>query len=520
MPHCLLSSKKLSLLILLVLTPVWPVLAQGQPPGPPVKTELRLSWNIIPGVNRYRLQVSRDDQFADLVFDSAVEGHEYAIKDLPLGKYYWHVAPAAAETGIYSATRVVEITGGTSTESANGTGNSASGSKPPPKTGWSAATGNVAQPVVFYLRDQSAPDIVGVNSEGMVYAIDAANGVALWTARFRPNAKKGEPTGNGGAAPFQPVALSAANGLQNVLVAFEGGVRAIEGASGVQLWRTALTGRAASAVAGDLNGDGTGEVAVFESNPAGLSILDAGTGRVIAQAKLDAADASLVGAPGLVNSRTEPGVLLALAGGTLDFRNVKGERVRTIKLDVQFTTPPLIVQTPQTTLVMIGTEVGLIAVDVATLKPLWRVATEGDAPRGQLTAADMDNDGAPEVVMITRRGRTVVVSTANGKIKWYANTPNRAGTTLLTDLNGDGATDVLVAADSVSLRGHDGRSGALILGNDKSTINAAAAAGDEQATYQTCAYIAGRSASGSAPLIVCNDPASNGLRADSLPLTK
>jgi outer membrane protein assembly factor BamB len=481
-----------------------------------VKTELRLSWNVTPGVNRYRLQVSRDDQFADLVFDSAVEGHEYAVKDLPLGKYYWHVAPAAAETGVYSATRVVEITGGTEIVSANPPGERTSGSKPPSKTGWSATTGNVAQPFLFYLRDKSAPDVVGVNSDGMVYAIDAANGVALWTARFRPNAKKGEPTGNGGAQPFQPVALNAANGLQNVLVAFDGGVRAIEGASGVQLWRTALTGRAASGAAGDLNGDGNWVVVVFENNPTALTILDAGTGRVVAQSKLDAPDASVIGAPVVVNSKTEPGVLLALAGGVLDFRNAKGERIRSVKLDVSFTTPPLIVQTPQATLAMIGTEIGLVAVDVATLKPLWRVATEGDAPRGQLTAADMDNDGAAEVVMITRRGRTVVVNTANGKIKWYATTPNRAGTTILTDLNGDGATDVLVAADPASLRGHDGRSGALILGNDKGTINASVGAGDEQATYQTCAYISGRSASAASPLIVCNDPASNGLRADSL----
>jgi outer membrane protein assembly factor BamB len=346
----------------------------------------------------------------------------------------------------------------------------------------------------------------------MVYAIDATNGVALWTARFRPDAKRGETTGNGGAQPFQPVALSAAGDLQNVLVAFDGGVRAIEGATGRELWRATLAGRAASAATGDLNGDGTMEVAVFQDNPAGLSFLDMTTGRVVAQEKLDAL---MVGAPAAVSSKTDAGVLIALANGTMDFRNLKGERVRTTKLDVQFTTPPLIVQTPQNTLAMIGTDHGLVAIDVAALKPVWRVATEGDAPRGQLVAADLDNDGAPEVVMITRRGRTVAVSTSNGKIKWYANIPNRAASPVLADLNGDGAMDVLIASDASTLVGHDGRNGALIFGESKSAADTTGTTVDESATYQTCAYIGARGGAGA--IVVCNDPAGGGLRADVLP---
>lgn len=471
-----------------------------------------MSWEGTPGVNRYRLQVSRDAQFTDLVFDRAVEGREYVIGDLALGHYYWRVAPAAAETGTYSAPRTVEIPVGKKIESttAINTGTRTPSSTPASKTGWSAATGNIAQPLAFYLREQTAPDVVGVNDEGMVYALDAANGIALWTARFRPDAKRGETTGNGGAAPFQPVSLSASGGLQNVLVASEGGVRAIEGATGRQLWRASLPGRAASAVVGDMNGDGTMEIAVFQDNPAGLSLLEAATGRLIAQEKISAL---MLGAPAAVKSKTEAGVLLALSDGTLDLRGMKGERIRSTKLDVQFTTPPLIVETPQNTLAMFGTNHGLIAVDVATLKPLWRVATEGDAPRGQLSAADLDNDGAPEVVMITRRGRTVAVSTANGKIKWYANIQNRAGAPILADLNGDGVTDVLVASDLSSLTGHEGRSGTLIFGNQKGAATTTENSGDGPVAYQTCAYLSNR---GGAPFVVCNDPASGGLRADTL----
>jgi outer membrane protein assembly factor BamB len=521
MPHRLLSLRKsflLFLLLLLALAPASLCLAQSGRASAQQKSELRLSWEGTPGVNRYRLQVSRDAQFTDLVFDSAVEGREYVITDLALGHYYWRVAPAAAETGTYSAPRTVEIKGKTKIESATTIGPRTIVNTLVSKTGWTAATGNVSHPLAFYLREQKAADVVGVNAEGMVYALDATNGVALWTARFRPDAKRGETTGNGGATPFQPVALSASGGLQNVLVASEGGVRAIEGATGRQLWRAALPGRAASAVVGDMNGDGTMEIAVFQDDPAGLSLLDAGTGRLIGQEKISAL---MVGAPAAVNSKTEAGVLLALTDGTLDLRGMKGERIRSTKLDVQFTTPPLIVHTPEKTLAMFGTNHGLIAVDVATLKPLWRVATEGDAPRGQLSAADLDNDGAPEVVMITRRGRTVVVSTANGKIKWYANIQNRAGTPILADLNGDGVTDVLVASDLSSLTGHEGRSGTLIFGNEKGAATASGNSGDGPVAYQTCAYLNGRGSNGgAAPFVVCNDPASGGLRADTLSASK
>lgn len=514
MPHSHLSLPKLFLLITLALTLVVPLLAQSQPPGAQQKSELHLSWDITTGVNRYRLQVATDPQFKDLVFDRAVDGREYVINDLAVGKYYWRVAPAAAETGTFSTPRVIEIKGAGQIENAT-TNSQPPGTKPPVKTGWSAATGTILQPQAFALRDQSAPDVVGVNTDGMVYALDATNGTALWASRFRPNALRGETTGNGGAIPFQPLALGAGNGLQNVLVAYEGGVRALEGATGRELWRTTLPGRAASASVGDLNGDGTMEVSVFQDNPAGLSILDAATGRILAQVKLDVLT---VGAPAAFANKADAGLLLTLADGTVDLRNIKGERVRSTKLDVQFTTPPLIIQTPQTTQAMIGSDKGLIAIDVATLKPLWRVATEGDAPRGQLSAADFDGDGAPEVVMITRRGRTVVVGSLNGKIRWYANLPNHAGTSILTDLNGDNVPDVLVASDSMSLIGHDGRSGALIFGDEKNALNQAPVAADGSVIYQTCAYLGGRGSA--APLVVCNDPAGGGLRADNLPSIK
>lgn len=513
MPHFPLSSKKSLLIVLLVLTVWLPSLAQRQSTGPQQKSELHLRWEGTPDVNRYRLQISRDAQFTDLIFDRAIEGREYVVKGLPLGSYYWRVAPAADETGVYSEPRTIDIPPKTqtNTNTRTGTASTSSGGRRTSRVGWAAATGEVTRPLSLRLRNQSQPDVLGVNSDGMVYALDATNGVALWTARFRPDAKRGEPTGNGGAAVFQPVAFNSADGLENVVVAYDGGVRAIEGATGRQLWRAPLPGRAASAAVGDLDGNGTMELAVFEDNPAGLAILDAGNGRLLAQARMDA---QAVGGPAAFSSQMESGLLLALADGTLDVRNAKGERVRSTKLDVKFTTPPLIVPTAQKMLAMVGTDHGLVAIELATLKPLWRVATEGDPPRGQLTAADLDNDGAPDVVLITRRGRTVAVNTANGKIKWYTNLPTRAATATLTDLNGDGSTDVLIASDAGGAIGHDGRNGALIFGSDKSGTGQAPTA--EGQTLQTCAYLNNSGSGATAPLVVCNDPASGGLRAEGL----
>ena len=118
--------------------------------------------------------------------------------------------------------------------------------------------------------------------------------------------------------------------------------------------------------------------------------------------------------------------------------------------------------------------------------------------------------------MITRRGRTVAVSTASGKIKWYANIQNRAGVPILADLNGDGVTDVLVASDLSNLTGHEGRSGTLIFGNEKGTATATETSGDGPVAYQTCAYLGNSGNSGATPFVVCNDPATGGLRADTL----
>src|SRR4051794_33687317 len=69
--------------------------------GAPQEIEMTLGWEPIPGVTRYRLQVSLDSRFNDIVFDGAVNGISQVVPLAP-GKYYWRVAPAPKETGRYS----------------------------------------------------------------------------------------------------------------------------------------------------------------------------------------------------------------------------------------------------------------------------------------------------------------------------------------------------------------------------------------------------------------------------------
>jgi hypothetical protein len=196
------------LITLFALTPL--ALAQNKQPAAVQMTSLHLRWPAQEGVLRYRLQVARDEQFKDIIFDRAVFGNEYLVADLTPGRYYWRVAPAAKETGTFTPPRLVEITGRAKSDAVGSVRPTPSPTPAPVLTGnpgWRTTTGAINQPLVAHLRSTSSYDLVGVNADGMAYGIDGTNGSALWAARFRPNAKRGEPTGSGGLPAFTPVLI-------------------------------------------------------------------------------------------------------------------------------------------------------------------------------------------------------------------------------------------------------------------------------------------------------------------------
>jgi outer membrane protein assembly factor BamB len=485
------------------------LLAQSGGATAQTKTSLHLRWPGQQGVLRYRLQLARDEQFKDIVFDRAVFGTEYVVTELAAGKYFWRIAPAVKETGTFSPARPVEIVEEGKTGSADTTTTAATTLLPTSNAGWRTTTGPIAQPLVAHLRSPSSFDLVGVNADGMVYGLDGATGVALWAARFRPNAKRGEPTGNSGAPTFTPVLIDGRNGLMNVVGAFDGGVRALEGATGRELWRATLKERAIYGAVAVPEGGGAKTLLIASDNSPTLTVLNAENGQIISEMKLDS---NVVAAPSAFPLGQGSAVILALEGGALDVRSSTGERARFVKMDTKITTPPLVVNAPRGTFVLVGTESGLITLNAADLKPIGRIATEGDAPTGSLAASDLDADGATEVLMLTRRGRLVSIGTTDGRIKWYTSGATDAASSAFADLNNDGVLDVLVAAGQDFARGFSGRDGSLLWKAEEEVKGSATASAP-----QARALVTGTFGDGLNVFAVGTDTSRTGLRAVGLP---
>jgi outer membrane protein assembly factor BamB len=283
----------------------------------------------------------------------------------------------------------------------------------------------------------------------------------------------------------------------------------LDGATGRELWRASLPGEAQIGLAVNHETDGKIAVAVFD-NSRSLSFIKGDSGQIISQVKLDA---SLVGRPVVHRVTNEAGVLMALTNGTLEVRNLAGVSILAIRLDSVITTGPVVVRAPQNSLVMLGTEVGLVALSSTDLTPLWRVATEADAPRGTLASSDLDADGTEEVVMVTRRGRVVATNIATGKIKWFIDGATDAIMPAFADLNGDGSPDVLVPGGSAFALGISGKGGKLIWKADGTSSNRPAS----DPAPKDRMLVAGPFGVGGAPLLVGADQGGSSLRAVGLP---
>lgn len=467
-----------------------------------------ISWAGQPGISRYRLQVARDQEFTDIIFDQAVIGHSYSLASLPAGTYYWRVAPAAGETGRYSAPARLEIGKPVAVRTPVPVRQPIL--RPPLNTGWRAATGAIQEPLAAELRNGAGPDLIGVNDDGMVYALDGSSGVAQWTARYRPHARRGEPTGTGGrTVVMTPVVVGGQPSASvGVVVACEGGVRELDGATGRELWRQTLEGRPVAGVLIPQSTQGPRELVLVTENKPALVTIASDTGRIIKTAELGS---NVIGAPALYSVKTTRGILLSLDGGIVQLYDAGLDRLRAIKIDTRITTGPLQLQGAHGPLIVIGTESGLIAFDAVDLKPIGRVATDNDAPSGTLEAVDLDGDGSSEIIMLTRRGRLVVINTRDGKIRWHAEGVNGAMAACFADLNGDGTLDVIAAGSPDFAVGYSGRDGEIIWRADDAVRSSAAAAPVSRALVTTSV------GHGGSALLVGSDPSGMGLRAVGLP---
>jgi len=511
-PLSLLKNIGLSMLFTLALSP--PILAKPETVviQQPNKTEqpavsLKLRWPSKPLVKRYRLQVALDEKFNDIVYDHAVMGLEHEVSNLQPGKYYWRVAPAVKETGQYSAPILVEaIIPGQAIPVFTVL-------RPPADIGWQAAIGAVARPFAARLRAGENFDLIALNSEGMVFALDGGDGSALWIARARTSAPVGEAKEKALVNLFTPLVLPATVDNRSVAVIASGdGIRGLDGESGREIWRATLLGPLTGGTVAPMQGDnGASDFVVATSDPEMLYVLEGKTGKIVSRSKLNA---ELIGTPipfihGEIN-----GVIIATKEQQLEIRRRDGSVVRAIKFDVPFTTPPLVLAAPRGTLVVIGTQNGLVFFEGSELKLSGRITTEKDAPRGQLAAADMDNDGTFEIAMMTENGRVAVINTA-GKVNWTVEGATDAYMATFANLNNDGVLDVVVPSATAFAIGFSGRDGALIWradGNPKST-------GSNLSGERILRSLTGSVSTAGVPLLVGGDAARSSVRAVGLPVS-
>jgi len=468
-------------------------------------TNAHLHWGARPGVFRYRLQLASDREFNDIIFDRVVSGTEYEVSDLVPGRYFWRVAALSDKPLQFSSAGVIDVSPAstkpdTRTDLTRGRQPiNAPTPKPAPANrvsagdGWRALIGEVSGPALAHLRSANALDLVAVSNTGIVYALDADSGVALWTARPQ---QTGSP--RVGAAPIAPLVLKSRTRLDNVVVLANGTARALDGASGRELWRTALPAPASSGVTLD------SELFIIDNSLQRLFVIDGGTGKLSAQIELPS---RAFGAPVAFDHTGQRGVVIALENGGIELRDLTGKVIRSGNAGSPATTKPLFVSGPRGGLVLLGTRGGLTAFDSEDLRALGRVGLQDDTPRGTLCAADLSGDGVAEVIMLTEHGRVVAVNAVDGKILWESLGSNDAQSVAFADVDGDHILDVLVASGQTFAMALSGRDGSVIWKDDE----AAALVANHATSLAPRSVIA--APHGSGILLIGIDPTRIGLRA-------
>jgi hypothetical protein len=472
-----------------------------KPSAAQLPPSILVRWQGKPGVSRYRLQLSTDERFEDVVFDRAVEGRQYVVKDLPPGNYFWRVAPAAAETSV-AYSRPERITLGNESKVAVG-----SVLMPADAMGWRVATGEVAQVAPANLRPGGVIDFVGLGTDGRVFAVDGASGISLWTSRYNPTGAG--PTSSPKAVNFEPLVVGDPLRGTYVIVATQGGLRALLGDTGRETWRAALEGRALAGVAADIDGDGKQELIVITDEPGMFYVINPLTGRVKAGRKLTG---EVAGKPHPFEAGGQRGVLLGMKKGRVEFRGADGQVIAEAKLDEDVTTAPLVTRRGELAFMAIGGNSALWALSVPDLKVLGAIRAEDDSVRGSLASADVDGDGSTEIVLVTKKGRVALVSTEDGTVRWFAEGGEAAASAAFADVNGDNVLDVIVpGTGSTFALGYSGRDGSLVMRVEESRKGSAEKFGGRTHTLLVTPALGGGG------WLVGGDPAGTGLRAVELP---
>lgn len=424
-----------------------------------LKPTAQIVWAQQPGITTYRLQIANDEQFNDVLFDRLITGSEYVVQELEVGNYFWRVAPAGIETVKFQkaapfAVRMPKVVPAPVPLKLVV-------KTPPPDTsvrtrhalpGWSVATGEIVRLLSAQLRKGAPRDFLGVNSQGKVYALDGTRGIALWTAAFNVGAA-GDERVRSLYNNFAPLLVDSRYGAR-VVVAFDKGIRALDGSTGREVWSTRIAGRPSGGTL--INAD----LYLVGEKAEKLVVLDSSTGQLKSQIELrDEA----VGPPVLLTNPGEPQLLVPLRDGLIELVTVQGKYVRSFKLGTEVTAQPKVVATANRSIVLIGLKNGLVAFDAENVQPLGRIAIEGgDYPLGELSILDLNGDSVPEALLTTNTGRVLCVDVADGKINWSTDAGNMLTVPAFADLDADAKLDVLLPGANNFAIGISGLSGKVI----------------------------------------------------------
>ena len=481
-----------------------------------IPTTINLRWAPRPGVFRYRLQLAADRGFLDIVFDRVVNGNEYRIDDLPPGSYFWRIAPLTNKLGEFSSAAPIEVRKQTESagmqreppDSISSKEQTRQRTSTPklvtPRGGWRAAVGEISQPVLGHLRSRERFELVGINGDGVILALDASGGVAVWSRRLQRTGSI--PPGSSVGKVFL---VRSRSGLDSVIALSGANVFRIEGDTGRELWRADLPAMAFSGAS--LNDQRVPEIFLIDNSLQRLFVLDGNGGKLLSQVRLAH---RVVGAPVGFDDQGAGRILLAFDNGDIEVRGHAGALERTGNAGSPVTTSPLFINGPRGNLILVGTRSGLTALSADDLRPLGRVAINGDAPRGNLFAADLDRDGAFEVIMMTERGRIVAVNAVDGKTRWESAVGIEGEPAAFADVNSDGVLDVLVAGGQTFALALSGLDGTLVWKDDEPPTAVANHAGP----VASRSILAIPTASGT--LVIAADPARTGLRAIEFPIAR
>ena len=376
---------------------------------------------------------------------------------LPKGRYYWHVAPAAEETGRFSASSSVDST---PVPSPNPTPTPTAKAAPEDKpdrpgvavrSGWRVVSASMLDPVVVGRVQGSALILIAADKKGGVFAFDGITGEPRWS--------RGASLLKGREGPFALPVIGNSARVARLLIVTSKGISALDLTSGAVAWEKEVQGAPISFAPVDFSGHGDSDFVVITNSPSTAIVLDGTTGEVISQTRLFG---PVTIKPVQYDFGADHGYVLCEGGGLVDVRNRKGERLRFAKLDVETSTAPILVRNGNEVLLLVGTEKGVVALDAASLKPRWRVDTPGDPPTGNLTAADFDSNKIVDVAMITKSGEIVIIDSSIGKIRWRAKGAERANSATFADVNSDGRPDILLPNNSGSAMGLSGSDGQLL----------------------------------------------------------